>query len=113
MLIGPRIHDGRDGFLVVTPLEREGDASQILVNRGWVPKNFAKQRYRKEGLPTQKVIVQGLLREPWRRNMFTPDNKPELGQFYFPDVHQMAEFSGSVPVWVEETMGMGNSLLGT
>ena len=38
--------------------------------------------------------------------MFTPDNRPELGHFYFPDVRQMAEFSGSDPVWIEETMGM-------
>ncbi|KAL9099895.1 MAG: hypothetical protein Q9163_004670 [Psora crenata] len=104
MLIGPRIHDGNDGYLVVTPLEREGDASKILINRGWIPKRLMRQADRKAGLAPGPVTVQGLLRQPWTKNMFTPDNKPELGQFFFPDVSQMASFSGSEPVWIEETM---------
>lgn len=106
MLIGPRVHDGKDGFLVITPLQREGSGSTILVNRGWIPKKFRRQVDRREGLPMGPVTVEGLLREPWKRNMFTPNNHPELGQFYFPDVEQMAKFTGSDPVWIEETMGL-------
>lgn len=105
MLIGPRIHDGRNGYLVVTPLERDDRASTVLVNRGWISKKLKRQADRAEGLPTGNFMVQGLLREPWRKNLFTPDNKPELGEFYFPDVQQMAKFTGSEPVWIEETMG--------
>ena len=108
MLIGPRIHDGNNGYLVVTPLEREGKGTTVLVNRGWIPKKLKRQADRKEGLPTGEVTVEGLLREPWKKNMFTPDNKPELGEYYFPDVHQMANVTGSQPVWVEETMGPSN-----
>jgi surfeit locus 1 family protein len=50
--------------------------------------------------------VEGLLREPWKKNMFTPDNSPQTKEFYFPDVEQMAKLTGSQPVWIEETMGM-------
>lgn len=109
MLIGPRVHDGNNGYLVVTPLQRKGIASTILVNRGWIPKKLKRQVDRQAGLPIGEVTVEGLLREPWKKNMFTPDNKPELGEFYFPDVEQMAKFSGSDPVWVEETMGMAHT----
>lgn len=105
MLIGPRIRDGNNGYLVVTPLEREDDASTILINRGWIPKKLKKQADRKEGLPQGPVMVEGLLREPWKKNIFTPDNKPEKGEFYFPDVQQMAKFTESEPIWIEETMG--------
>lgn len=106
MLIGPRIRDGQNGYFVVTPLEREGGASTVLVNRGWVPKKFERKEDRsKEALPQGEVLVEGLLREPWTKNFFTPDNNPEKGEFYFPDVRQMAQVSGSEPVWVEETMG--------
>lgn len=106
MLIGPRIRDGQNGYFVVTPLEREGGASTVLVNRGWVPKKFERKEDRsKEALPQEEVLVEGLLREPWTKNFFTPDNNPEKGEFYFPDVRQMAQVSGSEPVWVEETMG--------
>ena len=105
MLLGPRIHDGKNGFYVITPLDRGEDGSKVLVNRGWIPKNLARQRARPAGLPEGPVTVAGLLREPWQKNMFTPDNVPELGQFVFPDVKQMATFTGSEPIWIEETMG--------
>ncbi|KAI6778897.1 Cytochrome oxidase assembly protein shy1 [Emericellopsis cladophorae] len=104
MLIGPRMRDGQDGYMVVTPLERK-DASTILVNRGWISKKHRDQRSRPNGLPKGEVTVEGLLREPWKKNMFTPENRPDKGEFYFPDVKQMAELTGSQPVWVEATLG--------
>lgn len=104
MLIGPRLYEGKDGYLVITPLERGDAGSTVLVNRGWVAKDRKDQRDRKEGLPEGEVTVEGLLRAPWKKNMFTPENKPEEGKFYFPDVAQMAELTGSQPIWIEETM---------
>lgn len=105
MLVGPRMRDGTDGYMVVTPLEREGGASTVLVNRGWIDKKHRSQKTRPDGLPTGEVTVEGLLREPWKKNMFTPENRPERGDFFFPDVKQMAELTGSQPVWIEATMG--------
>jgi surfeit locus 1 family protein len=107
MLIGPRMHDGTDGYFVITPLERRDGASTILVNRGWISKEkrFQQDR-REESLPKGEVTVAGLLREPWKKNFFTPVNKPEEGKFYFPDVVQMAQLAGCEPVWIEETMSM-------
>ena len=110
MLIGPRLHDGNDGYLVVTPLDRTDEFPEsrqnttVLVCRGWIPKNKAAVSSRPEGLPQGEVVVEGLLREPWLKNMFTPTNKPEEEKWYFPDVHQMAEHVGSQNIWVEETM---------
>lgn len=108
MLIGPRLHDGDDGYLVITPLERDFDGfkgnATVLVCRGWIPKDKAAQSARPHGLPQGEVTVQGLLREPWKKNMFTPDNDPGQRKFYFPDVEQMAQLTGSQPVWIEETM---------
>ncbi|KAL9619286.1 MAG: hypothetical protein Q9160_006051 [Pyrenula sp. 1 TL-2023] len=106
MLIGPRMHDGNDGYLVVTPLERLDGASTILVNRGWISRDKKYQRDRLDGLAQEQVTVQGLLREPWKKNFFTPENKPEKGLFHFPDVEQMASLAEAQPVWIEETMSM-------
>jgi surfeit locus 1 family protein len=106
MLVGPRMRDGQQGYIVVTPLERDGDeGAKVLVNRGWVSKKKADQSKRPEGLPRGEVRVEGLLREPWKKNMFTPDNRPDIGEFYFPDVKEMAALTGSQAVWVEQTMG--------
>ncbi|RMJ22760.1 COX1 assembly protein [Aspergillus sp. HF37] len=104
MLIGPRIREGQNGFFVITPLERDNGQSTVLVNRGWISKKLRDQKDRVLGVPQGEVTVEGLLREPLKKNMFTPDNKPEEGKFYFPDVKQMAEFTGSEPVWIEQTM---------
>ncbi|KAI6247639.1 Cytochrome oxidase assembly protein shy1 [Erysiphe necator] len=106
MLVGPRVNDGKDGFLVITPLERKENGTSILVNRGWIDKKFKDQKLRDPimGCPQGEVQVEGLLREPFKKNMFTPDNSPEQGKFYFPDVKQMAEIAGSQTVWIEETM---------
>ena len=110
MLIGPRVHDGQPGYQVVTPLDRSDEFpgnkgnSTVLINRGWIPKDKADHRVRPEGLPQGTVVVEGLLREPWKKNMFTPDNNPAEGKFYFPDVYEMAAFAGSQAVWIEETM---------
>ncbi|KAK3094232.1 surf-like protein, partial [Teratosphaeriaceae sp. CCFEE 6253] len=101
MLIGPRIHDGEDGFLVITPLDRAAEFrgftgnTSVLVCRGWIPKDRAVQSSRPDSLVQGDVVVEGLLREPWKKNAFTPDNKPEDGKWYFPDVAQMAEHTGS------------------
>ncbi|KAF9872251.1 hypothetical protein CkaCkLH20_10343 [Colletotrichum karsti] len=105
MLIGPRMWEGEQGYMVVTPLEREGgEGTTVLVNRGWISKEMADQRRRPHGLPTGEVTVEGLLREPWKKNMFTPENRPDRWEFFFPDVHQMAELTGSQPVWIEATV---------
>ncbi len=104
LIVCRRMRDGQDGYMVVTPLERK-DGSTILVNRGWISKKHRDQRSRPQGLPAGEVTVEGLLREPWKKNMFTPDNRPDKGEFYFPDVKQMAELTGAQPVWVEATMG--------
>ncbi|KAI1772722.1 SURF1-domain-containing protein [Hypoxylon cercidicola] len=105
MLVGPRMRDGEQGYMVITPLEREGgEGSTVLVNRGWISKKHKSQRDRPDSLDTGEVVVEGLLREPWKKNMFTPDNRPDKGEFYFPDVKQMAELTGSQAVWIEQTM---------
>ncbi|KAI9720753.1 MAG: surf-like protein [Chrysothrix sp. TS-e1954] len=104
ILVGPRIHDGQDGFNVITPLERGEDGSKILVSRGWISKVKKDQATRREGLPSGPIVVAGLLREPFISNMFTPQNIPEKGQWYFPDVEAMARWTGSEPIWIEATM---------
>jgi surfeit locus 1 family protein len=109
MLIGPRILDGEEGYTVITPLERtdeRGNVHKILCCRGWIKKDTAPQWFRKNsgGLPEGEVMIEGLLRIPPKGNMFTPKNEPEKGKWFFPSVEEMAEYTGSQRVWVEETM---------
>jgi surfeit locus 1 family protein len=109
MLIGPRMLEGENGYQVVTPLERtdeKGNKYKILCSRGWINAEAKAQWFRKStgALPEGEVVIEGLLRQPPKRNMFTPVNNPEKNEWFFPDVQEMAEHTGSQAVWVEETM---------
>lgn len=113
MLVGPRTREGENGYQVITPLERPGGASKILINRGWISKRKRLQADRRDGLPEGDVTVQGLLRSPWKKNMFTPENQPLKNEFYFPDIEQMAKLVDAQPVWIERTMGVSSEQYGS
>lgn len=56
---------GRSGFILVTPLRLAGDERALLVQRGWVPRNF-QERSRVPEIPTpvEDVEVVGRLALP-------------------------------------------------
>lgn len=49
--------DGRVGFFVLTPLQLEGRAEAVLVQRGWVPRN-SLDRTQLPALPTAAEVVE-------------------------------------------------------
>ncbi|WP_457282215.1 SURF1 family protein [Polaromonas sp. P5_D5] len=56
---------GKTGFLVVTPLLLEGSQQAILVQRGWVPRNFAdRTRLPDVSTPPGIVTVEGRMAPP-------------------------------------------------
>lgn len=67
IFIDNRIHEGRAGFHVVTPLEIAGGKALILVNRGWVARTAAYPAPPEVPVPTGELVVEGLATEPPRR----------------------------------------------
>lgn len=110
MLVGPRLNEGRNGFLVVTPLIRK-DGSKLLVCRGWIEQSFEHQASRPDSLVKGPVTVQCLIRATPKGNMFTPDSKPEIGRYYFMDIPEMARRTGSQAVYLQELEDMQSELL--
>jgi surfeit locus 1 family protein len=56
---------GKTGFVVVTPLLLEGSPQAILVQRGWVPRNFAdRTRLPDIATPPGLVTVEGRIAPP-------------------------------------------------
>ncbi|KAJ1653341.1 surf-like protein [Dispira simplex] len=101
MLLGPRAYEGENGFLVITPLERE-DGSKVLVKRGWIDKKKADPRNRPESRGTDLYTIYGMVRCGEQANNFTPPNKPEQNEWYVADVNEMAAHTHSIPLLVEE-----------
>jgi surfeit locus 1 family protein len=104
MLVGPRMYEGQAGYHLYSPLLLldSDDRSTVLVNRGWISKKFAQFHQGINKDDVEQVVVQALVRKPLKKNMFTPDNKPEKGEWYFPDIEQMASWTKSKPIVLEE-----------
>ncbi|KAF7347657.1 SURF1-like protein [Mycena venus] len=107
MLVGPSTRDGVHGAHVLTPLIRE-DGSTIIVDRGFISKEFDLQSVPQDN---SEVEILGMLRTSQVRNTFTPDNRPERGEWYWKDLDAMADYAGGAkanvqPVLVEEIFGV-------
>lgn len=60
VLIDNRIHRGRPGFHVVTPLRLEGSSMHVLVNRGWLAAPRLRSELPQVATPTGSVDIAGV-----------------------------------------------------
>lgn len=93
MRVSPRIHRGKAGHHVITPLRLDGGGI-VLVNRGWVPLGRAGPAGRPKGQMRGRMAVTGVLRAGGRSNRWVPDNDPEKGAWHYVDVPAMAAAAG-------------------
>ncbi|GJN89614.1 hypothetical protein Rhopal_002601-T1 [Rhodotorula paludigena] len=108
--LGPKTRDGQLGYHVFTPLVRGEGQDTILVNRGFVKREFREAKDRPASLPLTKetlqskepVAIVGMLRDQEARNSFTPVNEPEKGQWVFSDIAEIARYTGAEPVLVDQ-----------
>jgi surfeit locus 1 family protein len=67
VFIDNRIHAGKAGFHVVTPVRLAGGSRVVLVNRGWTPRTAAYPAPPPIAAPTGEADVSGLAAVPPRR----------------------------------------------
>ena len=91
---GPQ--DMGPGYLFLTPLQLASGA-YVIVNRGFVPAELARQ-IRKRAEPESEVHVVGLMRPPQKRELFTPPDDPEKGEYFTRDPALMVAHYDLAPV---------------
>lgn len=89
VLVGPRVHNGKGGYHLITPLETS-QGSRLLVNRGFVPKEKRTRPSRPETTPNGIVTVNGTLRQIVPKPAWVPQNEPEKGLWYWIDIPALA-----------------------
>jgi len=67
VFVDNRVHEGRAGFEVVTPLRLEGRREAVLVNRGWIARGPEYPRAPQVGVPAGRVEIAGTAVIPSRR----------------------------------------------
>jgi len=116
MLFGPKPHEGKAGFDVVTPLRM--NKGYILVHRGWIAEEDGKEN-KKEGndsfgqnlnvnsnkvnqtllneVSLANINIDGIIRKSeW--NHFTPDNSPENEIWSKLDIESIAKAKNLSPI---------------
>lgn len=93
---------GAFGYHVITPLLRAGGGA-VLVDRGWVPPGRKAADSRARGQVEGTVEITGIVRPPWPRGRFTPENDSARNFWFYGDIEAMAAHAGVVaaPVFVE------------
>ena len=93
VLEGGRARLSEPGFLVLTPLRlASGDA--VIVNRGFVPQAMGDAASRAAAQLAGTVTVNGLMRPPEPRNLFTPADLPAQNLWYSRDPAAIAVARG-------------------
>ncbi len=72
-LLDNKVHAGRVGYQVLTPLRLDNTDAVVLVNRGWVPQGATRADLPEIPAPGEAVIIQGKLD-------FPPDRVFALGE---------------------------------
>lgn len=95
-----RVHRGRPGAHLITPLRRTGEAAPLLVNRGWIPLEALDALEASEGAradierPAGTVTINGLLRQPPAPGWIQPGNDPAANEWLRVDIPAMADAAG-------------------
>ncbi|MDA1098088.1 MAG: SURF1 family protein [Proteobacteria bacterium] len=91
--VGPRVHQGRAGLHVLTPL-RLADGATILINRGWIPKDRRDPASRASGQVPGPVTIRGILRSRLAQGAWTPDYDSHADLWFWYDVAGIAKARG-------------------
>lgn len=124
ILLGPRVYEGAPGVNLIQPFVRSpsSPASQpttVLVNRGFITSTRAQAiRQGSEKVPPplgkregEEIVIEGMLKTPEGKGMFTPDNKVASNEWYWMDLDEMTHVAGAdgkrmQPVIIDEIFGM-------
>lgn len=77
VLIDNRVHRGAAGYHVITPLQIEGGATRVLVNRGWIPLGPDRQHLPPIETPTEVVRIIGVATVPHAPPLVLGTAEPE------------------------------------
>lgn len=66
LLLDNRVHNGRVGYQVITPLLLAGKEHALLVNRGWIPMGSTRQDLPDVATGTFELMVHGVAKHPSR-----------------------------------------------
>ncbi len=111
-LLDNRVHRGRVGYHVVTPL-RLDDGRAVLIDRGWVAAGATRADVPAVPVPAGDVTVRGRLNLPPQGYVELAETAPERGVWQNLDPVRFSAATGLavLPVVIEASEGAGDGLV--
>lgn len=101
ILIQSRTREAELGYHLITPFCPENGGDPILVNRGFIKREFMNPQARPLSCESTDLEVIGMLRKQESKSFFQPSNGKESNQWYFVDIQEIADHLGTTPVLVD------------
>jgi len=110
-LVDNKVHRGRAGYHVVTPLLLAGGGA-VLVDRGWIAAGATRLDVPAVPVPQGEVVVRGRINVPAADYVELAASPPERGVWQNLDPARFAQATGLAvpPVVIEATAGAGEGL---
>lgn len=77
VLIDNKVHNGRAGYYIITPLKMVGSDQYVLINRGWVPAGKTRSDLPDIHVTKQHVTIHGVLTRSRRDIVMISDQNRE------------------------------------
>jgi surfeit locus 1 family protein len=112
ILLDNRVMDGVAGYHVLTPLQINGGALAILVNRGWVAAGRTRDQVPAPPAPAGMVRLEGMAADPHTRYVELAPSAPQGRVWQNLDITRYAAATGLrlQPVLLLQTSGQADTL---
>lgn len=101
ILIESRTREAELGYHLIVPFHPDNGGEPILVNRGFIKREFKHPQSRPLSCESTDVEVIGMLRKQENKSIFQPANMKESNQWYFVDIREIADHLGTAPILVD------------
>ena len=96
-----RYRHNHPGIQVITPFYCNELKANILVNRGWVPKEFKHPNSRPSGQVGEEMSLVGVVRSTSKNPVYSGVNSPDKNEWQYVDVAEMSRARSTEPILLD------------
>ncbi|WAQ89430.1 hypothetical protein PtA15_11A118 [Puccinia triticina] len=101
IFIESRTREAELGYHLITPFYPDNGGEPILINRGFIKREFKNPQSRPLSRESTDIEVVGMLRKQENKSFFQPSNSKDSNQWYFVDIQEIADHLGTSPILVD------------
>lgn len=104
VFVGPRLHEGRKGYMVVCPFVQSNGAGEVIVDRGWIAAEKvppSSRRLQHLSMPQGIVSIECVVRLPPNPSSFKAERDQSSRLYNIMDIDAMARELNTRPIYLQ------------